>query len=487
MFCSYSVVILGNREGGSSMNTVRRTIKSIINLKKRTYLIGTLFLVISVFLIASSSIQSALNDALSQTKKQLNPILTIELDYEKVFQSFSSSSSSESKEVIDEELIQKIENSKYVKDFSVHSEIYGSTQYEEEDTNRPSSIPKDLISPSNSIGIHDTQNPILASKKITLKEGEYPEDSNKNTLILISEKYAKNHNLKVGDTLDLDFNSSRSESTDKLKRTATISGIYVLDSDNAEAYIKNEEDSFFATRTFVGEINQLLMGKDMPLMAGYSKVKIELNDPMDAEKLVQSLKDGNDSKYPDLLFKSSYMQYKTITAMIDGFTDILQKVQLAFLLFGGILLALIMILSLRERKHELGLLLSLGETKSKIILQMFLEIAIVFLISTGTGIALSEVLVIPKATAVINNQLEENFSELQREEEGKVETGPNYVKDTSVELKTEVSIEPPTPAENIAASSSVIILLLSVILITTTIPTAIIIRQSPKTILSGKE
>ncbi|EAC9448441.1 hypothetical protein B4Y40_17005, partial [Listeria monocytogenes] len=65
------------------MNFFTRIIKSIISLKKRTAIIGGLFLVVSTFLITARLTQYELQKVLENVQKDLNSIVTIELDYEK--------------------------------------------------------------------------------------------------------------------------------------------------------------------------------------------------------------------------------------------------------------------------------------------------------------------------------------------------------------------------------------------------------------------
>lgn len=52
---------------------------------------------------------------------------------------------------------------------------------------------------------------------------------------------------------------------------------------------------------------------------------------------------------------------------------------------GIIILTLIIMITIRERRHELGVLLSLGESRSKIILQLFTEVAICMILALGVA------------------------------------------------------------------------------------------------------
>ena len=54
---------------------------------------------------------------------------------------------------------------------------------------------------------------------------------------------------------------------------------------------------------------------------------------------------------------------------------------------GVVILTLIIMLSIRERKYEIGVLLSLGESRMKVISQFFVEIFICMIFALGIAAA----------------------------------------------------------------------------------------------------
>lgn len=173
--------------------------------------------------------------------------------------------------------------------------------------------------------------------------------------------------------------------------------------------------------------------------------------------------------------------------MITDFSSILNFIQLFLILFALIVIGLIMMLSLRERKYEVGLLLSLGETKINILLQMFLEVAIVLVVSFGISFALSTTVIAPQASAVVNEQMQASMGELSANSSLSMPRGDNYVEDESTKLKTEVSIQQTDFKESLIFSSVIFSLLAVITCVTTILPTMKIIKRSPKEILSNNE
>lgn len=468
------------------MNFFTRIIKSIVSLKKRTTIIGGLFLVISTFLITARLTQYELQNVLANVQKDLNSLVTIELDYEKILQSMYSGGLQADNDVLNEELIDKIEESNYVKDFSVSASTQLFTQYADRTPKHEDKVPGGIIEPSNEIEIYDSSDPELAKYNLQIVEGELATDTNAAYPLLVSKKYAEKHKLSIGDPLALDFNSGYDEEQDVLKKDGMITGIYELDANSPRPYKENEERLFFSTRNVLKEVKELLFSKDAPLMAGYDKIKVNLKDPMDTQKFLNEL-DAENSRYQQVAFKSSYEQYKTIQSMITDFSSILNFIQLFLILFALIVIGLIMMLSLRERKYEVGLLLSLGETKTNILLQMFLEVAIVLVVSFGISFALSTTVIAPQASAVVNEQMQASMRELSDTNSLGMPRGENYVEDESTKLKTDISVTRASFKESLISSSIIFSLLAAITCITTILPTIKITKKSPKEILSDNE
>lgn len=171
--------------------------------------------------------------------------------------------------------------------------------------------------------------------------------------------------------------------------------------------------------------------------------------------------------------------------MIDKIMNIFSVLQLVIFVVAAVIVSLIMLLSLRERKYEIGLLLALGETKFKILLQMFLEVTTVLVISFMIGSGISNFIVNPIAAETINQEMQQTISDSKQEP--MVQRGPNYVEDTSVKLDTEIQIQEQDKAQNIKIAGFIFMILLGIVLFSTTIPTMRILKKSPKSILSSTE
>ena len=418
---------------------------------------------------------------LDSAKKEVNPIATIETDLDSLMKDMMSGGKNSTSKPIDDKLVEKIKSSKYVKDYSVYGSADVSTQYSD-NSQKNSNLSNDYIEPTNTIEILDSPNSSTSRAKSELVDGRYVKD-NEDNKIIVSEKYAKQNNLKVGDTLDLltDFGLYN---TDKTK--VEIVGIYRLsEKNNSDVQKKLEEKTFYSNRKLVSSIKKVqFQGDTSSNLANYSKIKVNLKNPMNTEKFFKEIKNGED--YEGIKFSSSYDQYKSMSGIVDSMSNIFSVIQAIVFVVSGVIVALIMLISLRERKYEIGLLRSLGESRLNVIVQMFLEVFIIFAFSFLVGFGISKYAVTPNITTVINEQLDQSISDNSTESQLPFK-GPNFEEDTDSTLKANHKLT----SKNSSVTMSTVLVIFSalslVVFFTTTLPTLNVVKKSPKSILSSKE
>lgn len=105
-------------------------------------------------------------------------------------------------------------------------------------------------------------------------------------------------------------------------------------------------------------------------------------------------------------FENSLTPIKTLSSMAGWFL-------LIILIIGAVILIVLNIFSVRERKYEIGVLTAMGMKKSKVALQFISEIFIVTIISVIIGIIIGGVSAVPVTNALLENQ---QMSQQNREE-----------------------------------------------------------------------
>ncbi len=124
---------------------------------------------------------------------------------------------------------------------------------------------------------------------------------------------------------------------------------------------------------------------------------------------------GLDDSYtvssPDLTaFENSLTPLNTLSTTAGWFLIVI-------LIIGAIILVVLNIFSVRERKYEVGVLTAMGMKKWKVALQFMCEILIVTMIAVSMGAALGAVSSVPVTNALLAGQVEKQTSQQAQREE----------------------------------------------------------------------
>jgi len=209
-----------------------------------------------------------------------------------------------------------------------------------------------------------------SSSKITKGRGITASDEGTNNVVIESE-LAKEDSLSVGDTIKL-----KSTTGDKKTYTMKIVGVYKASSSASTQQGPGSTDvsnSVYTSYTFANTV------KGSKYKNTADSVTFEISDPAKVSSVKTS---GNKlistSKYSLTTDDSSYQTVKSSMNNIKSFAD---KIVWLVAIAGTIILALIVILMIRERRYEIGVLLSLGESRWKIVAQFFMEMVMVLIVS----------------------------------------------------------------------------------------------------------
>lgn len=212
-------------------------------------------------------------------------------------------------------------------------------------------------------------------------------------MVVVEERLAKQNKLKVGDRIKLKVGTlpgpGQKRNTSEFE--FTIAGIYKSNAGDSGQYVPAIMDP--ANQIYLTPDGATkLLGKD--LGAGGATVKqatFTLNDPADADRLKKDAEAaGADLKIFPLSVNDK--QYKTLVGPITKTAGFATLTVWLVAVAGTVILALIVASSLRERRKELGILLSLGEKKPKLLGQHLVEVVACALLAIGLAAAGSQFL-----------------------------------------------------------------------------------------------
>lgn len=368
------------------MNFVKRAWLSLTAKKGRSLLMLIVMSAIMLFVFAGLLINSAANSATKQAKANVGATLTLsanrEAAFKKMQQSSASSSSSRPKltmspvKLSDAKKIAALTNvSSYNATVSTSVDADG---FDTVSTSSSSNMMGGRFGGSSSTGditvtgvTNTATSSSFSNKTNTLKSGRQltSADSGTNNVMIESE-LAKADGLEVGDTIKVKATSG--SKTYKLK----VVGIYKAKSSATATMGPGASDpanTIYTSTTFANTV------KGSKYANTADSVTFTISNPSAISKVKKAGKQLiNTSKYSLSADDSSYQTVKASMSNIKSFAN---KIVWLVAIAGTVILALIIMLQIRERRHEIGVLLAMGESRLNIIGQLFVELAMVLVVS----------------------------------------------------------------------------------------------------------
>lgn len=216
-----------------------------------------------------------------------------------------------------------------------------------------------------------------------LIEGTYPFDSDIENAVIISDEFAKQNSLSIGNKMQVLGILAKNEVA------LEIVGIY-------KTHVKSEVDDFIP---FLSEKNRFYSSLETAIevqtagvgmsAAELESVKVTLNNPDDIQAFIESVKSDPSINAQYFRFSSDLDKYKTMTSSIQKVADVAWVLSVIVSILAVGILGLMMILSLRDRKYEIGVLLSLGERKPAVAVQMLFETLLIGIVAFVIAISVS--------------------------------------------------------------------------------------------------
>lgn len=415
------------------MSFLKRGFTSIIKRKSRNIILFVILFVITNLVLSGFSIKSASKESAKLARQKLGATVTYEYDMQKAMEASRSESDSSTdggkrtmptSEPVSIETAESIADSEYVQGYNfVNSTVVNSdtiTPVEETTTdessdsdNAPADMPggssKEQGSGKQMISADFTLKGVLNSdsdedfyngtSEITDGRALSDDDVDSN-YILVEEELAYDNNLSVGSKVTL-VSSDETVSTEfevigiyKTSDTSTSSqpGRQMM---NAMSPYNKIYTSYKAAESLKGESST---GDDTIDSAVYY-----LNDPenIDAFK-AEAVKKGVDEDTYKL--DANDDEYQQMIQPIENVASVSDKVVIIVAVAGIVVLTLVVVLFTKERTYEIGVLLSLGESKFKLLLQFFSELLIIGVIAFGISIFSGNVIAQKMADSLLANE-----------------------------------------------------------------------------------
>ncbi len=214
----------------------------------------------------------------------------------------------------------------------------------------------------------------------------------KSDMVVIEERVAKDNGLKVGDKVKLNANIQNPDGRLSTKEMDfVVGGIYRSSTADTGTYVPPmmaPSNQIYVTPDGATRLDGKEVGQDGGVV---KSATFTLRDPGD---LGQLKKDAEAAGADLRIFPLSVndKQFKTLVGPITKTADFATVTVWLVAVAGTVILALIIASSLRERRKELGILLSLGEKKPKLLGQHLVEVVACAVLAIGFAAAGSQFL-----------------------------------------------------------------------------------------------
>lgn len=391
------------------MNFLKRAFLSLARRKGKSLILLIIIFILSNVMAGSIAIGQASKNVERTIKLQLGANATVDLDWEKM-QNWNEEQWN-SMEYVTPEVADKIGSLSYVKYYDYSSEAnINSTTLQQYDPNMVE-VPTMSYFPLRGVQYAPIMD--IVNGNATLVNGRTfneTEVTNADYVALISDKVSELNNIFVGDVIMLTntvsiYNPDGTMTETKRDIALEIIGIFTpkveQSTENNGGWIDYTPFNRIYVPNGVVNAENRWMNEQYAIAYPDSNIKIDqvyitptfvLNNPEDVESFRTEAKNFLPDYYKVTVSSDAYDSVAGPIKFIGSLSNIILYVAIGATI---LILSLVVILFLRDRKHELGIYLALGESKTKVVAQILIEVVSIALIAislsllTGNSIAKS--------------------------------------------------------------------------------------------------
>lgn len=459
------------------MYIIKNAFKCIGRSRGRNILIGVIVFVIAVSACIGLSIRQAAENAKSETLEGLTVTATISFDRQKAMNDMISEDNGDISEngrpsfdrdkfsdfmgessslTLDE--YKKYAEAESVKDFyySISSSFNGNDDFLPVSNDTTSEDEDTSNSNENSFGMNDffqppedMRNQMMGAQSdftvvgyssesamtsfidgtATIVDGAVFTEGTTDAECIISQELANYNSIEVSDTITLENPNNEDESYE-----FTVVGIYTDSSSNESSFsimgatstdpankIYTSYAALQAVLDASGENSETVTDDDTgrefstEIKSTLSATYL-LSDVDSYNKFTEEVRElGLDESYN--ISSSDISSYESSLVPLETLSKLAGYFLIVVLLIGAIILIVLNIFNIRERKYEIGVLTAMGMKKFKVALQFLTEIFVVTIIAVIVGVGVGGVSSVPVTNALLENQIAAESNQYNKIEE----------------------------------------------------------------------
>ncbi len=402
------------------MYIFKNALRNVFRSKGRSILIGIILFVLMFSACIGLSIHQASITSQNASLELTNITAQISQDRFSMMKDFEPGNKEEMKDKMDSveslslDELQKYADSDYVSKFyySANVSLQASDSFSlmENQQQGPGPMGQENSSSITITGYeNDEAMTDFADGTSTITEGNMFDEQTEENQCIIPEDLATYNGVSVGDTIPLKVDDSTTVNFD-------VTGFYSTTASNP----MNTSNTIYTSYNVVSNLSSTY-NLDLNVNGTYV-----FNTVKDFNKFKKECtKKGLSDSYT--VTSSDLQAYEQSVVPLQNLSKFATYFLIVVFVIGAIVLVVLNIFSIRERKQEIGILCALGMNKTKIVLQFFSETLFIALFAFIMGSGLGAVTSVPITNTLLENQISSTNSMRETKEQNfsRQETAPN--------------------------------------------------------------
>ena len=344
------------------MGIIKRGTLYLWRKKNKTIILFLILFVLTIVLIMSTMLLNSTNDALTNLRNSLGGYFKIDANTEQGFYNY-----------VDDELVNEVLDSD-ISDFTGNDTIYSLVDFGLVE-GRFSAENDEKSKLARIIGTTSSKyDEYFVLKSLQLETGRHIKAKDQN-VALISENVAKKNGLSIGDYINMEYYSDPPISDDKINVECQLEviGIFsVKRTQNKQSATTAECDIFIFTDTY--SIRTLLNGVTGKAIDSYSDgVIFYVKDPKILDAKIKDINSKLNFEEDRYVITKNNKIYEASAAVLNRINGLVFSIIVVVIIVASIILSLVLMLWIRDRVYEMGILISIGIRKCDIFIQQFTE------------------------------------------------------------------------------------------------------------------
>ncbi|WP_078548857.1 ABC transporter permease [Litchfieldia alkalitelluris] len=482
------------------MNYVKRALLSVTARKGKSLLQIIIFTVICVLVLSGITIQSAATKSSELARQKLGAEVTLQVDMEKLrAQQQSEGTRTRFQSIpISTDLANELLSYSEVKAYNYYSSTYALADnfepIENETTEEESTTENESTQEGSGGGgrmanmnadvtiqglaFSDSYTDFTDGISTLIQGRHITEEDLDANVTMIENSLATENNLEVGDTITI----ASSDETQLLD--LEIVGIYETTSTNTDSGMgmdlafMNPYNKLFVPYTVASN----LKGEDYKELI--DSAIYYMSDPATIDQFITKAETESSIDFETFKLDANDTLYQQMVGPIQNVASFSKNIVYLVTIAGAVILGLIVMLSIRERKYEMGVLLAIGEKRWKLIGQFLTEIIVIAILALGISAVSGNLVASKVSDQLLTQEIAETEESTQPASFGGRGFGFGRDMQTTQQVETIDELEISITPKDLGFLSGIGLL---IAVLSALIPSLSVLRLQPKTILTKQD